>query len=264
MNILDEIIDVKKEEVKKLRKEYTYGRFTDSEFYGKEKLSLYDALSKTDDIAIIAEVKKASPSKGVIRNDFDHMKIADVYMENGAEAISILTDVNFFQGSLTYLSDIAQIKTKPLLRKDFIIDEYQVFEAKHYGADAVLLIAEVLSARQINELTHAAYETGLDVLLELHSADQLNKIDLVLNKLIGVNNRNLNDFTVDVNTTLHLAEKLPGDVVLVSESGISMQETIEELKLTNVNAVLVGEYLMRAEDIKGRLNQLAEWCSRES
>ena len=264
MSILNEIIDVKKDEVKKLRKKYSLSSFSDSEYYEKEKLSLFNELNSDENIGIIAEVKKASPSKGILREDFNHIAIAETYMEYGVKALSVLTDVNFFQGNITYLSDIAAFKTKPLLRKDFIIDEYQVFEAKHFGADAVLLIGEALSKQQVNELTHAAYETDLDVLLELHSDEEFGKIDFNLNKLIGVNNRDLKTFRVDVKSTVSIAAKLPNEITLVSESGIDSRETIDTLKNSRVDAVLVGEYFMKSENIKDSLKEMAEWCIREN
>jgi len=144
MPILDEIIEVKKEEVKKLRSEFSLSRFKDSEFYEKTCMSFYDAISKNHAISIIAEIKKASPSKGIIKEDFNHLKIAKDYSNAGADAISVLTDQKFFQGHINFLKEIAKLKTVPLLRKDFIIDDYQVFEAKANGADIILLIAEAL------------------------------------------------------------------------------------------------------------------------
>jgi indole-3-glycerol phosphate synthase len=192
------------------------------------------------------------------------MKIAEVYMKHEVNAISVLTDKNFFQGDVTYLRDIANIKTCPLLRKDFIIDEYQVFEAKSNGADIILLIAEALSKSQINELTCAALETDLEVLLELHSESQLSKIDFELNRIIGINNRNLENFDVDLNTTSVICAVLPEDIIVVSESGIKSKEDLEIIKELPVNAVLAGEHLMSAENTDEALGQLKGWCKRES
>ena len=160
MTVLDEILDVKKVEVQKLRSEFSISRFKDSEFFKKKCLSFKDALFKDDAISIIAEIKKASPSKGIIKEDFNHLKIAEEYINAGADAISVLTDEKFFQGHINFLKEIAQIKSIPLLRKDFIIDEYQIFEAKSNGADVILLIAEALSLQQIQELTHCTKEIG--------------------------------------------------------------------------------------------------------
>jgi indole-3-glycerol phosphate synthase len=264
LTILDEILSVKKEEVSKLHSDYSPSRFKDSEYFDKGRLSLFDALSKDKNISVIAEIKKASPSKGVILEDFNHKKIADTYINTGVDAISILTDENFFQGDILYLREIAGFKACPLLRKDFIIDVYQVYEAKSNGADVILLIAEALSKNQISELTHAAIESDLEVLLELHSESQLNKIDLRLNKIIGINNRDLATFAVDLNTTSEISEKLPEDTIIVSESGIKSEADLERLKGLPVNAILVGEHLMSSDNIEYSLKQLKEWCIRES
>ena len=165
---------------------------------------------------------------------------------------------------MQYLSDIAKDKRAPLLRKDFIIDIYQVFESKSFGADIILLISEALTKNQINELTHAAYECGLEVLLELHSEAQLEKISFDVNKLIGINNRNLENFSADLETTIEISQKIPNIVYVVSESGINSQSDVKRLKNARTNAILVGEYLMKAEDIKAQLKELKEWCQIES
>ncbi len=264
MTILEEINNVKKDEVKNLRKQFTISSFSDFENFNIKCLEFGKAISNKSNISIIAEIKKASPSKGIIREDFNHLNIAETYMEYGANAISVLTDVTFFKGSIKYLNDISRYKTVPLLRKDFIIDEYQIYEAKANGADAILLIAESLSAKQINELTHAANEIGLEVLLELHSLSQIEKINFDLNKIIGINNRNLEDFSVSLETTKSLSEKIHDDIILVSESGIHEKQDIEFLKDTKTNAVLVGEHLMKHKDIKSKLFELKEWCEVES
>ncbi|MCK5034175.1 MAG: indole-3-glycerol phosphate synthase TrpC [Calditrichia bacterium] len=264
MSILDEIVAVKKEEVKILRSEYTLSRFSDSEHFDKQTLSMIDFISKTKDIAIIAEVKKASPSKGLIRSDFDHMKIAEIYFENKSAAVSVLTDQRFFQGNIQFLNDISRIKEAPLLRKDFIIDEYQVFEAKSNGADVILLIAEILSKNQIKELSMCTFELGLEVLLEIHSEEQLSKIDFSLNTLIGINNRNLSDFSVDINTTRKLSILIPENVVVISESGISNKRSIETLKETKVQGVLIGEHFMKSNNIDKEVKKMKEWCQREN
>lgn len=264
MSILDEILEVKKEEVKKLKQNFTAARFRDSDFFERKKLSFFDALSQKNKISIIAEIKKASPSKGIIKEDFNHIKIAETYFKNEVDAVSVLTDVNFFKGSIQYLNDIAKFKEAPLLRKDFIIDEYQIFEAKSNGADAILLIAEALSQTQIKELTLAAIETGLDILLELHSEEEIKKIDFGLNKIIGINNRDLKTFSVILDTTFKISEKLPDEILIVSESGINNQDDIEKLKDSRTNAILVGEHFMKAGSPDDEIKRFKEWCSRES
>lgn len=264
MNILDEILEVKKDEVKNLKKNFTLNSFKEMEFFEKYSLNFSENLKKNKNISVISEIKKASPSKGIIREDFNHLKIADIYFECEVQAVSILTDKNFFKGDISFLKDIAQIKNAPLLRKDFIIDEYQIFEAKANGADMALLICEALSKNQINELTCAAYEIGLEVLLELHSIAQMEKINFELNKIIGINNRNLEDFSVSLETTKSLSENIPDEIILVSESGIHEKQDIDFLKDTKTNAVLVGEHLMKHKDIKSKLLELKEWCEVES
>ena len=181
-------------------------------------------------------------------------------MNNGADAISVLTDKQFFKGNISYLKDIAKYKSVPLLRKDFIIDEYQVFEAKANGADAILLISEILSTSQIKELTSAATELGMNVLLELHSKEHLSKIDLTTNKIIGINNRDLTNFTTDLNTTKIISELITEDVIIVSESGINNKSNLDFLKSTKTNAVLVGEHFMKADNIGDSLKQMKEFC----
>ena len=264
MNILEEIVEVKKHEAEKLKREYPLSRFTGSPFFSLPSLSFKDSLSKNDSIAVIGEIKKASPSKGIIREDFNHADIARTYFGNGIDAVSILTDEQFFRGSINYLNEIAGFKKAPLLRKDFIIDEYQVYEARANGADAVLLIAEILSAAQITELTKCAQETGLDVLLEIHSTAMINKIDFTLNKIIGVNNRDLSTFKVDINATLQTAAHLPEGIILVSESGIKTKNDFDLLKKSRVNAVLIGEYFMREDNIADGIKRIKEWSRLES
>lgn len=264
MNILDEIVEVKKEEVRKLKSEYSYSRFTDSEFFEKKTKSAIEQFGKNNDISIISEIKKASPSKGVLKEDFHHLNIAEAYLSANTDAISVLTDKNFFKGSNEYLSDVARIADVPLLRKDFIIDELQVFEAKAIGADFILLIAEILSATQIEELTAAAKEHTMDVLLELHSSSQLRKINFQQNRLIGINNRNLDTFKVDLQTTKELADHIPDTTTIVSESGIHTKKDICFIKQTPAKAILVGEHFMKSNDIKSALEEMKEWCHHES
>jgi len=264
MNILNEILEVKEKEISDLRRKYSLSSFTETEFFEKETLSFYNSLKDKSVMSVIAEIKKASPSKGTIKEDFDHISIAESYFNNGANAVSVLTDENFFKGKIDYLKDIASFKSLPLLRKDFIIDEYQIFQSKAFGADFILLISEILSKNQVDELTQAAYEIGLEVLLELHSEEQLNKIDFNLNKLIGINNRNLNDFSVDLNTCINISKDLPEGVMVVAESGINNKADVQLLNKSNIDAILVGEYLMRSENIDAALNQLKKWCRNEN
>ncbi len=264
MNILNKILEVKKKEVSDLRRKYSLSSFTEMEFFEKETLSFFNSLKDKSAMSVIAEIKKASPSKGTIKENFDHIAIAETYFNNGANAVSVLTDEIFFKGKIDYLKDIASFKSLPLLRKDFINDEYQIFQSKAFGADFILLICEILSKNQVSELTHAAYEIGLEVLLELHSEEQLNKIDFNLNKLIGINNRNLDDFSVDLNTCINISNNLPEGAMVVAESGIDNKGDVQLLNKSNIDAILVGEYLMRSENIDTALKQLKKWCRNEN
>jgi indole-3-glycerol phosphate synthase len=263
MNFLTEILNTKRDEVAKLKKLYSINSFKGMEFFNKQSLSFYNSSKTNKDISIIAEIKKASPSKGIIREDFNHIEIAKSYFSGHVNGVSILTDKNYFQGDISYLNDIAKIKQAPLLRKDFIIDAMQVYEAKANGADLILLICEALTKESIKELTENAYETGLEVLLELHSLNQLDKIDFGLNKIIGVNNRNLENFKVDLSVTKSISGYLPDDVVLVSESGLSSKEDIDFIRSARANAILVGEHLMRSDNIGAKLAELKSLCVKD-
>jgi len=264
VNILEQIVESKKQEVKKLHATHRLRRFYDSEFFERPVKGLQSAIKATDDPAIIAEVKKASPSAGVIREDFDPVKIAHLYEDNGAAAISVLTDKNFFQGDLDYLTAIARFSLIPVLRKDFILDEYQVFESRWAGADAILLIAEILSTAQIDELSHAAYEAKLEVLLEVHDHDQLTRIDPKQKQIIGINNRNLEDFSVNLNTSIEIKAKLPAETTTVAESGIHSQADVGRIREAGIHGILVGEHLMRAADPGSALKELLGWCRHEN
>jgi indole-3-glycerol phosphate synthase len=214
------------------------------------------ALEQPGEVRVIAEVKKASPSAGVIRADFDPVAIARTYEVNGAAAISVLTDAPFFQGSLDYLAAIRMAVAVPLLRKDFILDRYQLLEARIAGADAVLLIAEILADGQLPRLLRQAEDLGLQALVELYDADNLACVLESGARLIGVNNRDLRTFMTRLEHTLDLAPRLPRDCCLVSESGIRVRADVERLQAAGVRAVLVGETLMRAPDPGRKLREL--------
>lgn len=264
MNILREIVEVKKDEVKNLKKKFSYNSFNSLEYFNSETRNFEKSLTKDKRISVIAEIKKASPSKGIIRHDFDHLKIAEVYNSASVDSISVLTDEKFFNGNIDFISDIKKITDVPLLRKDFIIDEYQILEAKAFGADVILLICEILSANQIKDLTDCAAELNLSVLLELHSSNEISKIDFQRNKVIGINNRDLTDFSVDITTTEKIKDEIEQQVIIVSESGISIEKDVEYLKKINVNAVLVGEHFMKSENLVESLKQFLDWCNYEN
>ena len=254
--ILDEIIDYKRSFVAENRERIPLCTLEKQCEGSGTPLSLFEGLVGGGDIAVIAEVKKASPSKGIIREDFDPMNIAKTYDINGASAISVLTDEKYFQGSDKYLSDIARVVEVPVLRKDFIIDTYQVYESKAIGASAVLLIAASLSALELASLLRDCRELELDALVEVHTQDEvLLAIDTGAD-IVGVNNRDLRTFETDLQTTYGLLDTIPDDRVIVSESGINNREEIERLRDAGVDAVLVGERLMREADIGRSLREL--------
>ena len=209
---------------------------------------LFEKALMTNGVAFICEVKKASPSKGVISHDFPYMQIAEDYVAGGAAAVSVLTETEFFLGNDLYLKEISNSLQIPTLRKDFIIDPYQIYEAKILGASAILLIAEILEEKALREYINIAHRLGLSVLAESHSLPQMEKAIAAGARVIGVNNRNLDTFEVDINTSVNLRVKVPKELIFVSESGISTPEDIAKLRDNDVNAVLIGEILMRSPD----------------
>lgn len=206
--------------------------------------------------AVIAEVKKASPSKGVIRADFDPAAIARSYEAGGAACLSVLTDVDFFQGSDAYLQQARAACALPVLRKDFVVDAYQLYEARALGADCVLLIAAALDDARLSEFAFLAAELGLDVLLEVHDLDELERALPVPARLLGINNRNLKTFDVSLQTTLDLKPAVPADRVLVTESGIHTPDDVARMRAAGVHAFLVGEAFMRQPDPGAALRAL--------
>ncbi len=211
---------------------------------------------KDPQIAIISEVKRASPSKGLIAEDFDYVAIAREYESAGASAISVLTEPYFFKGSNDYLKEIAQNVSIPILRKDFIIDEYMIWEAKLLGASAILLIVSILSTVQLKTYLDLAHKLGLSAIVEAHDVDEIRTAMIVGAEIIGVNNRNLKDFTVDIENSISLRRCVSGDVVFISESGIKTPEDVRRLKENNVDAVLIGETLMKCDDKKSMISEL--------
>ena len=211
---------------------------------------------KDPEIAIIAEVKRASPSKGMIAEDFDYIEIAKEYEEAGASAISVLTEPYFFQGSNDFLKEIAQNVSIPILRKDFTIDEYMIYEAKSLGASAILLIVSILDDDQLKQYLDLAHELGLSAIVETHDRDEIKTAIDAGAGIIGVNNRNLADFTVDINNSINLRRLVSDDIVFISESGIKTKEDVRRLKENNVDAVLIGETLMRSDEKKSLIFEL--------
>lgn len=198
--------------------------------------------------AVIAEIKKASPSKGIIRADFDPESIAVSYAQGGAACLSVLTDVDFFQGADEYLKQARAACDLPVIRKDFIIDEYQVYEARVMGADCILLIVSALTEQQLVSLHQVAVSLGMDVLIEVHDAAELATALKLENPMVGINNRNLHTFEVSLNNTFQLLEQIPADKIVITESGIHSREDVAAMRERNVNAFLVGEAFMRSDE----------------
>lgn len=214
------------------------------------------ALKHETRLGLIAEIKKASPSKGVITPDFDHRKVAELYRDSPADCLSVLTEPQFFQGNLQYLREAREISGKPCLRKDFIIDEFQVAQARLYGADCILLIAAILKDWEIRQLKAAARRFGMDALVEIHDENEAKRAIANGCKFIGINNRNLQTFEVDLATTEKLRPLLPADAIVVSESGIFTQSDAQRLKAAGADALLVGESLMRADNPAAAMEEL--------
>ena len=248
-NKLDEIIAHKREEIQPLLPLTEKLRYAAAE--RNEVRSFANSLQAQDEgsLGLIAEVKKASPSAGTIAADFDPVAVAKQYNAAGVSAISVLTDAKYFQGSLTYLTQIRQIVDVPVLRKDFIVHEVQIFEAVVAGADAILLIVAALTQDDLIHLLDVADTFQLDVLVEVHDRDELERALATEAKIIGVNNRNLRTFDVDLHTTERLSEEVPEDIILVSESGIKTPSEARMVLNWGSDAILVGESLMRSPDI---------------
>jgi indole-3-glycerol phosphate synthase len=221
-------------------------------------LSFRDALNRRDRTNIIAEVKRQSPSKGIIREDFDHLMIAESYALAGAAAMSVLTEEDFFGGSLNYLQEIHERFSTPLLRKDFIIDEYQIYEAYLAGASAILLITAILDDELLKALMRRAAELNLDALVEVHTKEEMLRAVAADAKLIGVNNRDLTTFKVELETSIRLSKLAPPDTILVSESGIKTSDVIGTLKSAGYQAFLIGEHFMRQQDVGQALRDVIQ------
>ncbi len=270
MSILEQIIATKKDEVARAKSEAPLEQLKETIATLGRPRNFFQAVTKDPKTArpaklmnLIAEVKKASPSAGVIRADFDAVKIAQQYAAGGADALSVLTDESYFQGKLEYIHAIRDLVKLPVLRKDFIIDPYQVYESRAAGADAILLIAECLEAGELIDLQILATELHLTCLIEVHDLDNLMRVrDRVIGfphrsySLLGINNRDLRTFKTDLGTTLRVVELVEDRSVLVSESGINTRADVQKLARAGVRAVLVGETLMRSDDISQSIREL--------
>ncbi|MDZ7680622.1 MAG: indole-3-glycerol phosphate synthase TrpC [Fodinibius sp.] len=267
-NILDEIVEQTQRDLTKRKRKVSLNDLESLELYEIPSKNFKEALQLEDDVAIIAEIKKASPSKGLIRKDFDPQKIAGQYQEGGASAISVLTDEPAFKGSLEYLEIASREVGIPMLRKDFVIDPYQLKEAKAYGADAVLLIATITDGHQLQELLHAAEEFGVQALVECYSEDDLQYVNFEQVDILGANNRDLQSFNVDLHRGIELLHKAPDGTVLVSESGLSKAKDLQLLYKESIAAALIGEHFMRQPDpgeaVKKMKAELQELISEKS
>jgi indole-3-glycerol phosphate synthase len=252
--ILDKIVADKKEEVKRAKRSTPLTGL--KERIDERKRRDFAGAVRGKGLNLIAEVKKASPSRGLLCPDFSPVELAQTYERNGAAAISVLTESKYFQGSLEHLAAIREKVNIPLLRKDFIFDEYQIYESAAYGADAILLITALLEKETLKVFLKLGESLNLDCLVEVHNEDELTKALLAGAKIIGINNRNLETFKVDTDTTRRLRMLIPEDTLVVSESGINTREDINKMKECKVDAVLVGEALVTARDIQAKIREL--------
>lgn len=256
--ILDKIVADNRKELEARKRSFPLEEMRKKALAQPPPLDLASVL-RGDQIKLIAEVKKASPSRGVIRSDFDPVDTAQIYADNGASAISVLTESKYFQGSLDHLRDIKDAlrnKKLPLLRKDFISEPYQIYESRAYGADSLLLIAAILKLANLNELLKLSHKLGMSCLVEVHNEAE---VEIALQsgaRIIGINNRDLNTFKVDIATTKRLRPLILPDRIVVSESGIKDRRDIEKLREWGVDAVLIGEAFMSAPDIAARMKEL--------
>lgn len=254
--ILDEIVGKTKERMAQVQKQVTPGQIKAQALSMQSNTGFpFEKALKKEQIQFICEVKKASPSKGLIAPDFPYVDIAREYEQAGAAAISVLTEPYYFQGSNDYLKEISQSVSIPLLRKDFTVDEYMIYEAKTIGASAILLICSVLDSVQLKDYLQLADSLGLSALVEAHDEREVEMALSVSARVIGVNNRNLKDFTVDINNSLRLRKLIPGDVIFVSESGMKEPADIQRLRDNQTDAVLIGETFMRSDNKK----QMLDW-----
>jgi indole-3-glycerol phosphate synthase len=257
MNHLTTILEQKRKEVSALKRRYSRLDFGSFEFAGRQTLSLSSAI-RADKPAIIAEMKKASPSRGLIRREYNPVTISRQYQKGGASAVSVLTDGPFFSGSLEHMQMARQVLSVPILRKDFLLDPLQLHEAKAYGADAVLLIAAILDGHHLCDLQLEAAAIGLECIVEVHRRDELDQLDWHHTRILGINNRDLLTFQVATQITERLLPYIPDGILVVSESGFTGPDEIRRLNRAGVDAFLIGESFMRAPDPGLALQTLRE------
>ena len=254
--ILTKIVEAKKKEIEIAKEKLPLDKMQKQLTVLPSSRGFKQAISKEREISLIAEIKKASPSSGLLRRDFDPVKIAQTYRAYGARAISILTDEKFFKGKLEYIDMVKREVYLPILRKDFIIDKYQIYESKLYGADAILLIADLLTRSELFQFLEICRNLAMDAVVEVHNEEDLNKALSVDSQIIGINNRNLHTFEVDLGVTSNLKRLIPEDKKIISESGIKTYEDVMFLKSLALDAVLIGEIFMRSDDIGSKVREL--------
>ncbi len=255
--ILDDIIAKQKERIKKEKDIKSFDVLKqEAENLPISKNFFFEESLKSKDFAFICEIKKASPSKGIIVDDFPYTDIAQEYEKAGAAAISVLTEPHFFKGNDKFLNDVAEIVNIPVLRKDFIIDEYQIYQAKNIGADAILLICAILDEKTLKKFFNTATKLKLSCLVETHNEDEIKKALNSGAKIIGINNRDLKNFKVDINTSLKLKKYIPKDKIIISESGIKTAEDIKILKQSGFKGALIGESMMLSKNKQQFLSNL--------
>ena len=255
-NILEEIIAFKQTEVSEAKGKRSFEELAEQLAAAPPVRDFVDSLRTHAPVGMIAEVKKASPSAGVIREDFHPVEIAQIYAASGAACLSVLTDEHFFQGHLSYLKEVRQAVSIPVLRKDFIIDRYQILEARVTGADCILLIAECLDESQLEDLYVYALELGMSALVEIYEPNNLERVLKLSPPMLGINNRNLKTFVTTLDHSIQLSSQIPEDCILISESGIRNRQDVLRLQNAGVGGILVGETLMRAPDIGEKVREL--------
>ena len=253
---LEKIVEIKKEEIQRRKTRSRQKEMEESISHLPPPRDFMDAISQHAPMALIAEIKRASPSVGVIKEDVDLCRIAHEYQTGGACAISVLTEAHFFKGDLSYLHLIKEKTSLPVLQKDFILDPFQIYEGRVLGADAILLIASLLDRKQLKEFVDLTQNLHMVPLVEVHNEDDLEKTSSLNLPLIGINNRDLRTFEVDLRTTLRLKREIPSRTKVISESGIKSSEDVKFLREAGVDGILVGEILMRSSDPASKIREL--------
>ena len=256
-NFLNEIVELKKKEIEALKLKRPLSVFVDSKRLFKGSRPFKEGISSGGRINLIGEIKKKSPSlKKEFFRKLDAAGLAEIYAENGANAISIITDKKFFKGNILHINEVRQKVHLPVLRKDFIIDEYQIYESRYFGADAILLIARLLTKQELKSFMYLAARIGMSAVVEVHDEQDLEKALVSDARIIGINNRDLNNFSVDIGRTFRLVPKIPKEIIKISESGIKTNKDISNLRKIGINAVLIGTAFLEAEDIGVKVKEI--------